>query len=254
MGCRCQELTLACRRCITYACITLSLEAKASQQHIQLHIKPQLFSPKPQHHNQLLPAIVDSKGPIYAMPPVRTARGSKKAPPDGFEDIEDTLLEFQNKMKDAENAPHDGKKKYEMTWPVFQITHQRSRYIYDLYYEKEAISKQLYDWLLKNGYADAMLIAKWKKQGYEKVCYFLFGFAQWPLMANLKIAVLPPMHPDQGNQLPIDLYLSRTERAAEGEPRYTVRQLRVQRVCVLRLSGTKILDEDGTTSTSLPVC
>jgi bud site selection protein 31 len=44
-----------------------------------------------------------------------------------------------------------------------------SRYIYDLYYEKEAISRKLYDWLLKNGYADANLIAKWKKQGYEKV-------------------------------------------------------------------------------------
>lgn len=105
------------------------------------------------------------------MPPVRTARGSKKAPPEGFEDIEDTLLEFQNKMKDAENASHEGKKKYEMTWPIFQITHQRSKYIYDLYYEKEAISKQLYDYLLKNGYADPMLIAKWKKQGYEKVCH-----------------------------------------------------------------------------------
>jgi hypothetical protein len=103
------------------------------------------------------------------MPPIRTARASKKAPPEGFEDIEDTLLEFQNKMKDAENASHEGKKKYEMTWPIFQITHQRSRYIYDLYYEKEAISKPLYDYLLKNGYADAMLIAKWKKQGYEKV-------------------------------------------------------------------------------------
>ncbi|CAG5175569.1 uncharacterized protein ALTATR162_LOCUS8140 [Alternaria atra] len=104
------------------------------------------------------------------MPPVRTARASRKAPPEGFDDIEDTLLEFQNKMKDAENASHEGKKKYEMTWPIFQITHQRSRYIYDLYYEKEAISKQLYDYLLKNGYADAMLIAKWKKQGYEKLC------------------------------------------------------------------------------------
>lgn len=103
------------------------------------------------------------------MPPVRTARASRKAPPEGFDDIEDTLLEFQTKMKDAENASHEGKKKYEMTWPIFQITHQRSRYIYDLYYTKEAISKQLYDYLLKNGYADPMLIAKWKKQGYEKV-------------------------------------------------------------------------------------
>jgi bud site selection protein 31 len=105
------------------------------------------------------------------MPPVRTARASKKAPPEGFDDIEDTLLEFANKMKDAENASGEGKKKYEAVWPVFQITHQRSRYIYDLYYEKEAIGRPLYEWLLKNGYADAGLIAKWKKQGYEKVCY-----------------------------------------------------------------------------------
>ena len=50
-----------------------------------------------------------------------------------------------------------------------------SRYIFDLYYEKEAISKQLYDWLLKNGYADGNLIAKWKKQGYEKVRRYICG-------------------------------------------------------------------------------
>ncbi|KAF2841642.1 cell cycle control protein cwf14 [Patellaria atrata CBS 101060] len=104
------------------------------------------------------------------MPAVRTARGSRKPPPEGFEDIEDTLLEFANKMKDAQNESHEGKKRHEMLWPIMQITHQRSRYIYDLYYEREAISKQLYDWLLKNNYADANLIAKWKKQGYEKLC------------------------------------------------------------------------------------
>ncbi len=122
------------------------------------------------------------------MPPVRSAR-NRKPPPDGFDDIEDTLLEFSNKMKDAENASHEGKKRHETLWPVFQITHQRmpdssrfpgskliilifvgSRYLYDLYYDKEAISRQLYEWLIKNGYADGNLIAKWKKQGYEKVC------------------------------------------------------------------------------------
>jgi len=104
------------------------------------------------------------------MPPVRTAARSRKPPPAGFEDIEDTLLEFSNKLKDAESASSDQKKRHEVTWPIFQITHQRTRYVYDLYYEREAISKQLYDWLLKNGYADAMLIAKWKKQGYEQLC------------------------------------------------------------------------------------
>ncbi|KAL0637910.1 Component of the SF3b subcomplex of the U2 snRNP [Maublancomyces gigas] len=103
------------------------------------------------------------------MPPIRTNR-NRKPPPDGFDDLEDMLLEFANKMKDAENAPHEGKRKNEATWEIFKISHQRSRYIYDLYYNKEAISKELYNWLLKNGYGDANLIAKWKKQGYEKLC------------------------------------------------------------------------------------
>lgn len=70
-------------------------------------------------------------------------------------------------MKTTQN---DVKKKHEALWPVFQINHQRSRYIYDLYYEREAISTELYQWLLKQNYADANLIARWKKQGYEKLC------------------------------------------------------------------------------------
>jgi bud site selection protein 31 len=88
-------------------------------------------------------------------------------------DIEDTLLSFSQKMRDAESTssnPTPGTSKASAVWPIFQISHQRSRYIYDLYYDREAISKQLYDWLLKNGYADANLIAKWKKQGYESLC------------------------------------------------------------------------------------
>ena len=58
------------------------------------------------------------------MPPIRSAR-NRKPPPDGFDDIEDTLLEFSNKMKDAENASHEGKKRQEVLWPIFQISHQR---------------------------------------------------------------------------------------------------------------------------------
>jgi len=104
------------------------------------------------------------------MPPIRGTGRNRKPPPDGFDEIEDTLLEFANRMKDAETAPHEGKRKNESVWEIFRISHQRSRYVYDLYYNKEAISKALYDWLLKSGYADANLIAKWKKQGYEKLC------------------------------------------------------------------------------------
>lgn len=103
------------------------------------------------------------------MPPIRTS-SKRKAPPDGYSDIEDDLLIFSNKMKDAENESTVNVPRHQVHWPIFQINHQRSRYIYELYYKKGAISKELYEWLLKNGYADKMLIAKWKKTGYEKLC------------------------------------------------------------------------------------
>jgi bud site selection protein 31 len=107
--------------------------------------------------------------PLHTMPPIRSA-GKRKPPPEGFSDIETDLIVFANKMKDAANKEPPPGAKYQGQWEIFQISHQRSRYVYDLYYDKEAISRELYDWLLKNGYADAMLIAKWKKQGYEDLC------------------------------------------------------------------------------------
>ena len=61
-------------------------------------------------------------------------------------------------MRDAENDPHEGKRKAESIWPIMRITHMRSRYIYDLYYKREAISRELYDWLLEQQYADAAYV------------------------------------------------------------------------------------------------
>ncbi|KAI8628698.1 cell cycle control protein cwf14 [Xylariaceae sp. FL1651] len=104
------------------------------------------------------------------MPAIRSHAARGKKPPAGFDDIRDDLEVFGIKMKDAQNTPTNNIPKHQAQWPIFQIAHQRSRYVYELYYEKEAISRQLYDWLLKNGYADPILIAKWKKQGYEKLC------------------------------------------------------------------------------------
>ncbi len=49
----------------------------------------------------------------------------------------------------AMNEPHEGKRKMEMSWPIFRIHHQRSRYIYDMYYKKKKISKDLYEYCLR---------------------------------------------------------------------------------------------------------
>lgn len=70
----------------------------------------------------------------------------------------------------VENEPNDYKRKPEACWPILRIHHQRSRYIFKQYYKKNIISKELYDFCLKEKYGDANLIAKWKKKGFEKLC------------------------------------------------------------------------------------
>ncbi|CAD6229038.1 unnamed protein product [Miscanthus lutarioriparius] len=101
------------------------------------------------------------------MPKIKTSRVKY---PEGWELIEPTIRELDAKMREAENDPHDGKRKCEALWPIFRISHQRSRYIYDLYYRRKEISKELYEFCLDQGYADRNLIAKWKKPGYERLC------------------------------------------------------------------------------------
>ena len=44
------------------------------------------------------------------------------------------------------------------------------RYVFDLFYKRKAISRELYDFCIKEKIADGNLIAKWKKQGYENLC------------------------------------------------------------------------------------
>ncbi|KAM3149760.1 Protein BUD31 -like protein [Botrytis cinerea] len=102
------------------------------------------------------------------MPAIRHS-SKRKAPPNGYSDIEDSLLVYSNKMKDAIAAPPSTGPRHQATWEITQINHQRSRYVWDMYCE-EKISKALYDWCVKNGQCDATLVAKWKKEGYEKLC------------------------------------------------------------------------------------
>ncbi|KAL4578711.1 hypothetical protein LXL04_014840 [Taraxacum kok-saghyz] len=106
------------------------------------------------------------------MPKVKTNRVKY---PEGWELIEPTLRELQGKMREAENDPHDGKRKCEALWPIFKIAHQKSRYIFDLYHRRREISKELFEFCLDQGYADRNIIAKWKKAsllfpGYERLC------------------------------------------------------------------------------------
>ncbi|KAJ2663149.1 Component of the SF3b subcomplex of the U2 snRNP [Coemansia sp. RSA 1200] len=104
------------------------------------------------------------------MPKVKTSKWSKKEPPKGWDDIEPTLTEYDEMMREAENEPTTGKRKVESGWSVMQVHHKRSRYLYDMFYKKKAISRELYNYCINRGYGDASLIAKWRKRGFEKLC------------------------------------------------------------------------------------
>lgn len=54
-------------------------------------------------------------------------RLAKKAP-EGWDDVFPTLEMFENRMKDAVNESHEGKRKHESTWPIHRIHWEKSRY------------------------------------------------------------------------------------------------------------------------------
>ncbi|EOD17774.1 hypothetical protein EMIHUDRAFT_436284 [Emiliania huxleyi CCMP1516] len=97
-------------------------------------------------------------------------RLASKRKPEGWSLIEAALFEFEDRMREAINDPHDGKRKAESNWPIHRLHWERNRYIYDLYYKQQKISRDLYDFLVREKIVDAALISKWRKPGYEILC------------------------------------------------------------------------------------
>jgi bud site selection protein 31 len=44
---------------------------------------------------------------------------------------------------------HEGKRRVESLWPVHQITWQKSRYVYDMYYVHGMIEQSVYDYCIR---------------------------------------------------------------------------------------------------------
>jgi bud site selection protein 31 len=96
-----------------------------------------------------------------------------KAPPEGFDMIEQAIEDFENQMKDAVNEEHEGKRKNELTWRIHRIHWEKNRFIFDLMYKRKALKRELYDYLCREKIADQALISKWRKPGYENLCSLL---------------------------------------------------------------------------------
>lgn len=97
-------------------------------------------------------------------------RLGNKRKPAGWADIEEALYQFEDRLREAVDDPHEGKRKCESAWPVHRIHYERNRYIYDLYYKQQKITRDLYEFLVRERVVDASLISKWRKPGYEIMC------------------------------------------------------------------------------------
>jgi bud site selection protein 31 len=96
--------------------------------------------------------------------------GKNRKPPPGFEVVEPVLETLENELRDKVKETNDGKRKVEALWPVHQINWQKTRYIYDMYYTFERITKPVFDYCVNQKLVDSALMAKWKKPGYERLC------------------------------------------------------------------------------------
>jgi bud site selection protein 31 len=94
----------------------------------------------------------------------------RKKPPVGFDYVEPVLEVLENELRDKVKESNMNQRKIESLWPIHQINWQKSRYIYDMYYTYQRISREVYQYCIDQKLVDAALIAKWKKPGYERLC------------------------------------------------------------------------------------
>ena len=94
----------------------------------------------------------------------------RKKPPVGFDYVEPILEVLENELRDKVKESNMNQRKIESLWPIHQINWQKSRYIYDMYYTHQRISRDVYQYCIDQKLVDAALIAKWKKPGYERLC------------------------------------------------------------------------------------
>ena len=84
--------------------------------------------------------------------------------------IEPTVSELYQQLKEATANNTSTSTSASSQWPIFRLHHQRSRYLFDLYYQSRTISKATLDWCVEQGVGDGELMAKWRRPGYEGLC------------------------------------------------------------------------------------
>lgn len=101
----------------------------------------------------------------------------------------------------AETEPHEGKRKVESLWPIFRLHHQRSRYIFDLFYKRKAISRGIRSFhssLLMELFGLPFIIFYFPFHflfhhfiaSHDKRVYLIYKYPQWSFIQCIKKPVM----------------------------------------------------------------
>ena len=73
----------------------------------------------------------------------------RSRPPKGFDYLSPTLDALESELRNSVSSSHEGLRKTEAMWPVMQINNQRTRYVYDMYKVHKKISREVYDYCIR---------------------------------------------------------------------------------------------------------
>jgi bud site selection protein 31 len=86
-----------------------------------------------------------------------------------------------------------------------------------MYYKRAEVSREVYEYCLREGYADEALIAKWKKPGYEHLCCLSCIAPATHNFGGLCICRVPRKDLEPGKYVKGADYVGRAEAEAEIE-------------------------------------
>jgi bud site selection protein 31 len=100
----------------------------------------------------------------------RIRRRSELKPPPEWESVKATVLALNDEMRRAESANVDAKSSQEQLWKVMQCNWKRSRFVFEARWRSRTMGDPVYEWILRQGYADRELINAWRRPGYDRLC------------------------------------------------------------------------------------
>jgi bud site selection protein 31 len=100
----------------------------------------------------------------------RVRRNPSLNPPAEWAEVRDLIVDFTAKLKEAEDVVVDDNWTREQWVAINRANWIRCRCVYIRRYISRTMKEDLFEWILKEGFAERDLIALWRKTGYERVC------------------------------------------------------------------------------------